>query len=388
MAKPTPTTKTKAEKEEDKGPSSNDLLTSLLSEHKADHYNDVVPINKVISTGSLLLDQYVKIRTGGVCRLTARLPESGKTRESFVLATNYMQAMPNSKTIYVKAEGRLSPEIRASAGLPFVTEPSEWKTGSVFVLCSNVFETVASICETLLKDMHDKGEHLCIIIDSLDGLILRNDLDTKGIQDGKVAGVPKLTKLLFRHLALPITHYDALLIITGQYSADISIDPYAPKSPRMGDASGGSAVPHQCDYILSYQPRWNGDTILEDPDAKPGSKGYRKVGNMVKIDIKKSATDSSGQRVEIPIKAGRVGNAIWAEKEVVDLMVGSFDIYKKSGSWFALNDKHPIVAEAKEDGIEFKEKVQGLNSLYEYVENDRKVFEWLYAKFRKLVVSE
>lgn len=380
-------TKTK-EPEEEKGPSSNDLLTSLLTQHKADHYNSVVPINKIISTGSLLLDQYVKIRTGGVCRLTARLPESGKSRESFVLASNFMAAMPKSKTIYVKAEGRLSPEIRTATGLTFVTEPAEWKLGTVFVLCSNVFETVASICETLLKDMHEKGEYLCIIIDSLDGLILRNDLDTKGIQDGKVAGVPKLTKLLFRHLALPITHYDALLIITGQYSADISIDPYAPKSPRMGDASGGSAVPHQCDYILSYQPRWNGDTILEDPEAKPGSKGYRKVGNLVKIDIKKSATDTSGQRVEIPIKAGRIGNAIWAEKEVVDLAVGSFDLYKKSGSWFSLNAEHPIAREAKEAGLALKDKAQGLNALYDYVENDRAVFEWLYAKFRKLVVSE
>jgi hypothetical protein len=112
------------------------------------------------------------------------------------------------------------------------------------------------------------------------------------------------------------------------------------------------------------------------------------VGNLVKIDIKKSATDTSGQRVEIPIKAGRVGNAIWAEKEVVDLAVGSFDMYKKSGSWFALNPDHPISKEAKEAGIALQEKVQGINGLYEYVENDKAVFEWLYAKFRKLVVSE
>ncbi len=382
--KATKPTKETKQIEEPSGPSSNDLLTALMKQHSDDHYNEVVPQNKIISTGSLLLDQYVKIRTGGVCRLVARLPESGKTRESFVLASNYMQVMPKSRTLYVKAEGRLSPEIRTATGLTFVTSPDEWLDGTVFVLCSNVFETVASICKTLLKDMHEKGEHLCVIIDSLDGLILKDDLDTKGIKDGKVAGVPKLTKLLFRHLALPITHYDALMLITGQYSADISIDPYAPKSPRMGDAAGGSAIPHQCDYILSYQPRWNGDTILEDPESKPGTKGYRKVGNLVKIDIKKSATDTSGQRVEIPIKTGRVGNAIWCEKEAVDLAV-QYDVYKKGGSWFTLNSEHPMAKEAQVEGIVLAQKVQGINGLYEYFENDQVVFEWFYAKFKALI---
>lgn len=367
-------------------PSSNDTLASLMSQHKGDHYNEVEAKHLLISSGSLILDQYVKVRSGGVVRLSAKQPEAGKTSQSFVFASNYMTTMPRSKALYVKAEGRLSPEIQARTGMRFVTDPTKWVYGTVFVLSSNVFETVADIIEKLIKDMHEKGEHLCVIIDSLDGLILKKDLEIKGI-DGNVmvAGVPKLTKLLFRRLALPITHYDALLLITGQYSADIKIDPYAPSVPRLGDSSGGSSLPHQCDYVLSYAPRYGGDLILEDPDAKPDPIKNKIVGVWATAEVKKSATDTTGTKVKIPIKKGRVGSAIWVEKEVVDIAL-SFDKIKRSGAWFAF--EATLAAEAKEAGLALKEKIQGLNALYEYVENDKPVFEWLYAKFRKLVVSE
>ncbi len=379
---------TKKPEPKEEGPSSNDLLASLMSTHKADHYNQVEAKHLFISSGSLILDQYVKVRSGGVCRLSAKQPEAGKSSQSFVFAQNYMAVMPKSKTIYVKAEGRLSPEIQARTGMRFVTDPAEWSMGSVFVFSSNVFEVVADVIEKLIKDMHEKGEHLCVIIDSLDGLILRKDLEVKGI-DGNVmvAGVPKLTKLLFRRLALPITHYDALLLITGQYSADIKIDPYAPAVPRLGDSSGGSSLPHQCDYVLSYAPRYGGDLILEDENAKPDPIKNKTVGVWATIEIKKSATDTTGTKVKIPIKKGRVGPAIWLEREVGDIAVG-WELYKKAGSWLTLQADHPIIAEGIKEGIEFKEKVQGMNGLYEYIESDKRVFEWIYGKLRKMLIQE
>lgn len=380
-----PAKKPAKENEKDE-PSSNDVLDSLLTQYKGDHYNETEAKHVFVSSGSLILDQYVKVRSGGICRLTARTPEAGKSSQSFVFAENYMKVMPKSKTIYVKAEGRLSPEIQARTGMKFVTNPAEWVAGTVFVFSTNVFEVVADVVEKLIKDMHDKGEHLCVIIDSLDGLILRKDLEIKGI-DGNVmvAGVPKLTKLLFRRLALPITHYDALLVITGQYSADIKIDPYAQNVPRLGDSSGGSSIPHQCDYILSYAPRYGGDLILEDENAKPDPIKNKIVGVWATIEVKKSATDTTGTKVKVPIKKGRVGCAIWVEKEVVDIAL-SFDLVKRAGSWCSFDPS--LIKEAKEAGITLKEKVQGLNGVYEYVENDKAVFEFLLAKFKKALNGE
>jgi len=252
MAKAKPDTKNEDEV------SSKDLLASFMTEHKSDHFNEVVPLHKKISTGSLTLDQYVSIRSGCVVRLSGLGAELGKTSESLVLATNYMSVMPKSKGIYFKSEGRLSDELKERSGVKFVHTPSEWEYGTVFVYCGNKFENIASLLETLLKDMHDKGEHLCAIIDSLDGLILSADA-AKDVwtpkENPKVAGVPLLTKLLFRRVALPITHYDALLIITSQYSAPISLDPYAPAAPRQVSGGGGSSAMHQSDYVFELGHR-------------------------------------------------------------------------------------------------------------------------------------
>jgi hypothetical protein len=356
-----------------------------MTKHKDDLFNHIKPLNRFISSGSLGLDQYIKARSGGVIRIVAKQAELGKTSQSFVYAANFMATMPKSKTVYFMAEGRLSPELKARTGLTFVYHPKDWVYGTVLVIATNVFETVADFMVGGSKEMFDKGERLCMILDSLDGLILKNDKDTKGVTDGKVAGVPKLTKLLFRHVALPITFYDVLLIITGQYSADINLNMYAPQIPRLGEASGGSSVPHQCDYIIQYLPRYNGDYILENPDEKPDLVKNKILGVWATAEIKKSATDVSGIKVKVPIRKGRIGSAIWVEKEVVDMAL-SYDLIKRAGAWFAFDAT--LLQEAKKAGVEIKEKVQGLTALYEYVETDRKVFEWLYAKFRSLLVQE
>jgi hypothetical protein len=231
--------------------------------------------------------------------------------------------------------------------------------------------------------MHENGEHLAIIIDSLDGLILKKDLEVKGVDGNQmVAGVPKLTKLLFRHLALPIAHYDILLLITGQYSADIKLDPYSPSIPRMGETGGGSSVPHQCDYVLQYLPRYQGDYILEKPDEKPDIIKNKILGVYATVEVKKSATDVTGTKIRIPIRKGRVGSAIWVEKEVVDMAL-QFNHLTRKGAWCSFSPE--FIEMAKKDGIEIKPQHQGLNGVFEYVENNKDVFAWMYNQYKKLI---
>ncbi len=367
-------------KEETRG--SKDLLNSILKATKEDHYAYVESKNKVISTGSLILDGLVKVRTGSVVRLVGKGAELGKTSESFVLAANFMEAMPKSKTIYVKAESRLSEEMKIRSGIKFVTEAENWEYGTVFIYPCNTFEIVADLLESMLKQMHELGEYLCIIIDSLDGMILKNDLTTKGISGNtKVAGVPLLTKLMFRRLALPINHYDALLLITGQYSAEIKLDPYSKEPPRQAESSGGSAIGHQSDYVFSYGVRYGGDYILEKPDEKPDFQKNKTLGVYATIEIKKSSTDVTGTKVKIPIKKGRIGCAIWIEKEVVDIIVG-FQLINKKGSWLSFHES--IIKEAKDANVILKEQIQGINQLYDYMEENKDVFHFFLNKIKKL----
>lgn len=369
-------------KEENYESSSNDILELLLKENKEDIYNHVIPKHQIISTGSLTLDSYVKVRSGGVVRLVGKGAELGKTSECFVLAGNYMKTMPKSKTIFIKAESRLSEEMQKRSGHTFVNSPADWKYGTIFILSTNTFETIARIVKKLLVEMHEKGEHLCIILDSLDGVILKTDLQTKEVDNtGMVAGVPKMTKLLFRHLGLPIAHYDALMLITGQYSANINLDKYSTEPNRQSPSVGGASVDHQSDYVFSYCQRFNGDMILEKPDEKPDVNKNKIIGIYATVEIKKSATDVSGTKIKIPIRKNKIGNAIWVSKEVADNIL-SWSFATRKGAW--INFSEEIKQEAAATGIQLKESIQGLNNLYEYIEDDKVVFDWFYSKFQKL----
>ena len=94
--------------------------------------------------------------------------------------------MPNSKGVYIKAEGRLSKEMLAM-GIHFTDKEDEWDTGKCFVFDCNIYETVLDLMRILVAK-NPEGTKYCFILDSLDGLIMKDDLN-KGFEDShKVAG--------------------------------------------------------------------------------------------------------------------------------------------------------------------------------------------------------
>jgi RecA/RadA recombinase len=355
------------------GDNTKKVLKEILGKNTTHHYNHVEAVPEIrIPSGSMLLDNEVSLKTGNVLRMVGPT-ESGKTSQACLYAKNFMEVVPNSKTLYVKAEGRLGTEIRTRTGLKFVFTAEEWEDGTVFVLESNIFEFIANTIESLLKSLHDQGKQLCVIVDSMDGLMLQADFHEKGIGDNqKVAGVPLITKLLFKRLALPINKYGALVFLTSQVSANIKIDPRAPEAPRVIGGAGGNALNHQSDYILEYQPKYNGDFILEDENIKhPDPIKNKILGSWVKVKIVKSTKETSGMTISIPIRRGRIGNAIWQEKELGDFLL-QYGLVTRKGSWVTV-DKSVIDQVKTLTGKEMPEQVQGLNNLYDYFEQNKDV---------------
>lgn len=371
----------KAEKKFD----SKSALSALLVDTKDDHYAFVDKKAQVISTGSLLLDSIVRVRSGDIIRLCAKGAESGKTSQSFVFAHNFHNTMPKSKTIYVMSEARLSPEMQSRSGHKFVFNPDDWEYGTVFVFPCNIFETIAKVLETLLPQMYEVGEHLCIIWDSLDGAILKADLQ-KEVWDGKespkVAGVPLLTKLLFKRFALPLNYYNGLMIVISQYTTEIKLDPYSKEPPRQNSASGGSSINHMSSYTLTYLPRYKGDMILEKPNENPDIFKNKVLGLYATIEITKSGTDVTGTKIKVPIKKGVVGPAIWREKEVVDMAM-SYEMLKRSGAWYKFTDD--IIQLAANDGITLKDSIQGEVGVFEYFTANQDVLDWFYRKIQSFL---
>lgn len=366
---------------------SKNLLGALLNGYKDDHYNFVESTPVPISTGSLILDSLISLKSSSTVRLCSS-SELGKTSASLLIAKNYMDALPKARTLFIKAEGRLGDEIKRRSELKFVYTAEEWDYKTVFVYECNIFETVATVIEKMLKTTHENGEHLCICIDSLDGLILKKDLEDKEIEEGvMVAGVPKMTKLLFRRIALPISKFNALLLIISQVSANIQLNPYSKnEQPRMISGVGGAAALHACDYILEFMPRYQKDLILEDPTKKPDPIENRILGHWVKVDIKKSATNNSHYTCSYPVKHSKTGNCVWTEIEVAHLMMGWGLLSREGGKdKGSLDLDQGVYDELKAMDDKIPIKFRTLNHVYEYLETRPDITVFLRDKFKKMI---
>jgi hypothetical protein len=360
------------------------LLNSLLKGYSDSHYNGIKKEVYNISSGSLNLDTYIKVKTGQTIKIGGATGEVGKTSQSLLFAKNYMETVPNSKTIYINAEAKFGEEIRGRSGMIFTESPEEWVSGSVFVLNTNIFDTICDILTSLLKQLNEAGQHLCIIIDSIDMLILKSSLEKEISAGKKPAGVNYLTKELFRRIGHSINSYGALLIMIAQYSATFQLDPYAKAAPQMMEGNQTNALNHQVSYALYYRQRFNGDYILEKEKEKPDPITNKILGVNAKVEIKKSATDNSGITVTVPIRKGIVGSQVWKEKECVDAAI-MWDLLKRAGPWFSFSED--IVKQAKESGIELKEKIQGINGVYEYFEQNKDACNWFYDKFKSILAG-
>ena len=361
---------------------SKNLLGALLNGNKDKHFNfDKVPPT-IIPSGSLIIDSCVTVKTGTTIRMGGPA-EVGKTSQALLFADNYMKTMPKSKAIYVNAESKLSEELLGRTGMKFVYTNDEWDYGTVFVYETNVFDAVCNTLAPILKTAYEQGEHVAIIIDSVDMLTLASS-QTNPIGEGKrPAGVNYLTKEMFRIIAPQIRAYNALLIMITQYSAVFSLDPYAKKVPQMMEGNNTHALNHQSSCALYYRPRTKSNYIMENPDPKkaPDLKDNKILGLYATIDVRKSATDNTGYTIEVPIIKGRIGSAIWVEKEVADLVL-AYELALSKVAWITFDAN--IIKEAAKSGVEIKEKINGINQLYEYLSDNKAVLNWLKGKVESI----
>ena len=105
-------TKTKEVKEAKDPISSQNVLGSFLKTNKEDHYNFEDEIDYKVSSGSLQFDLQLGGGFGPGLHRFVGMNEGGTTSESLEVMKNFCNSLPNAKGFYIKAEGRLSPEMR------------------------------------------------------------------------------------------------------------------------------------------------------------------------------------------------------------------------------------------------------------------------------------
>lgn len=366
------------------------IVRNSIEENKGLVYSGKKKINYKVSTGSYRLDNDLG---GGIGKGLTRLcgyTTAGKTSELFLLVANAFKQFKRCRCLYVPAEGRDNIGIMDRVGLKYTEEISEWNNHSVFAFVTNAYEPVADLAYAIVKAnelrKEDEQEIFILAIDSLDCLIPQDDL-AKGAKDAfKVAGAQLLSKKLWQRLAVPFNSGGHMALITSMQSATIKIDPYAKVQKRTTSGAGGTAMNHVANTILEFYHRTQADYILEDPKEKYDPVDNPKIGHDVTVWIIKSSNEKYDHLVKYPIKYGMDGEgSIWVSREIVEMSLDR-DLFTKKGNTFEPSET--LAQAAKQLGVELKEKIVGINSLYKYIEDNTKVADVLRGVLDVLISAE
>lgn len=359
------------------------LLGKFLKSNKEDHYNFEDDTDYKISSGSLQLDLQLGGGFGpGLHRFTG-MNEGGKTSEALEVMKNFLISNRNSKGVYIKAEGRLSPEMRKRSGIRFVFKAEDWLDGTCFVFESNIYETCVDLMRKLIIENEEKVKY-CFALDSVDGLILKNDVD-KGFEDSaKIAGGAVIAGAFMKKMSIALAKRGHMAIFISQVRADIKLDPYSKAPIRQTTATGGNALLHFANWIIEFEPRFNKDIILQNPSVKKmDAQTNPSIGHFAQVTIKKSPNEKTNTKVSYPIRYGRSGgNSIWIEKEIVDLLY-AWEFVKKSGSWYNTTEEFKDLL--SENKLEFPEKLQGESNVFKTIEDNPRLSKFLVSYFKNAI---
>ena len=365
---------------------SSDVLGSFLKQNQNDHYNFEEAVEYKVSSGSLQLDLHLGGGLGPGLHRFVGMNEGGKTSSALSFMKNFLEKIPKGKGFYIKAEGRLSNDMMQRSGIKFVFSAEEWQDGTCFVFESNIYETVVDVMRQLVAK-NDEGNVYYFLLDSVDGLISKGDLDKSFEDSNKVAGGAVIAANFMKRLSIGLAKRGHMAVFISQVRADIKLDPYSKAPVRQTTATGGNALLHFANWILEFEPRYKGDLILQNPaDNKIDINSNPIIGHFAKVTVKKSPIEKTNLTIAYPIRYGRTnGNSIWVEKEVVDMLY-VWEFINKKMSWITITEEFKELL--AENNLELPEKIQGNDNLFKLIEDNKELLSFLTSYFKKTINNE
>ena len=221
------------------------------------------------------------------------------------------------------------------------------------------------------------------MLDSLDGLIMKDDLKKDFTDAHKVAGGALLGAKFMQKMSIALVKRGHMAIFISQVRADIKLDPYSKAPIRQTTATGGNALLHFANYILEFEPRFKKDLILPNPTQPIDKEKNPILGHNVKVTVKKSPNEKTNYTLEYPIKYGREGgNSVWVEREIIDMLY-LWSFLQKKGAWITFDEE--FIELLKENEFDCPEKIQGENKLNLLLEENPKLTEFLINYFHSLL---
>ena len=119
------------------------FMGQFMKANKDYHFNfEETAASYSVSTGSLILDNFIGGGLGAGLQRFTGCNEGGKTNEALQVMRNMLNSVDKTKGLYIKAEGRLSVEIQKRSGLKFVSHPDDWELGTCLVWECNIYDVV------------------------------------------------------------------------------------------------------------------------------------------------------------------------------------------------------------------------------------------------------
>jgi RecA/RadA recombinase len=357
---------------------SQEQLKSFLKQNKESHYNFEETIDYRVSSGSLIFDYKLGGGLGTGLHRFVGMNEGGKTSCALQFMKNFLDTQKDGKGFYIKAEGRLSKEMIERSGVKFVFSEDEWVKGTCFVFESNIYETVFDALRLLVGKNDEKNRYF-FLLDSVDGLIRKGDLDKTFEESQKVAGGAVIAADLMKRMSISLQKRGHICIFISQVRADIKLDPYSKAPIRQTSATGGNALLHFANWIIEFEPRFKGDLILQDEKANYDEYKNPYIGHVVKITVKKSTNEKTNSVIKYPIRYGRKnGTSNWIEKEIFDFLL-MWNFAEQKGAW--INFEEDFLNILKDAGFtDFPEKIQG-SAKFENLMNDNEALKKFLFKY-------
>jgi recombination protein RecA len=354
-----------------------DQIAKFLSDkdNQKYHYNFHNAEDYKIPSGSLNLD--IALGGGlpsGAHRFTG-INEGGKTSCAIAFARNFQKHFgKKGMVIYIKSEGRFSAEMIERSGID--TDPEKF-----FCFDCNIFEKVFELIRELVFNNEDDKKYM-FIIDSVDALCRVGDIDKPFAESEQVAGGALITSVFLKKMVLPISKMGHTMILTSQVRVEVATNPYAARGGPKVKQAGGNAIKHYANFILEFEERYTSDLIFKNPTATRLDEKGEPIGHYCKIKFRKSVNEKTGSTARYPIKYGQKdGKSVWRAREILDMLY-LFNLITKKGAWISVSED--LIKEISDKKLQINDKFQGEQRLIDFLEENKKVADFLYEDFKKL----